>query len=389
MLLAAAFGFALSGWRRGFLVGVLSLVGFVGGGLLGAESAGAIWARAEIPVPRALVGILAVLVGAVVGQALAVALGAVLRGRLRSAGARIADGACGALVSVVSLLLVSWLVATAVNSSPFQGLAGAVRGSRVLTAVDDTLPAAAVDAAATLRRLVDTQVFPEVFGGLRPPSLAPAPPPDPAVPGGPAVRAASESVARVSGDRAACSGGSTGSGFVFAPERVMTNAHVVAGVAEPVVEVGGRSRSATTVLFDPDLDVAVLAVPGLDVPPLSFIDPAEAGADAVVLGHPGGGPLTATPARVRQELQARGYDIYGEDPVDREVYALLAAVRPGNSGGPLVDPQGRVYGVVFAAALDQPDVGYALTTEAVADAAAAGSAASRQVATGECLPASG
>ncbi|MDP9407921.1 MAG: MarP family serine protease, partial [Actinomycetota bacterium] len=307
-----------------------------------------------------------------------------LRRRLRSRGARAVDGTGGAAVSVVALLLVAWLFGTAVNASPFRGTAEAVRGSRVLTGVDDVLPPAAAVLASTLRQVVDTRVFPEVFGGLRPPSLAPAPPPDPALLTSPAVQAAADSVVRVFGLRAACDGGSTGSGFVFAPERVMTNAHVVAGVRDPAVALGDRTYDATTVHFDAEVDVAVLAVPGLGAPPLAFAGPAERGADAVVVGHPGGGPFTATPARVRQELDARGLDIYGSDPVVREVYALVSAVRPGNSGGPLLDETGDVYGVVFAAAADQTDVGYALTADEVADAAAAGAATGREVGTGPC-----
>jgi S1-C subfamily serine protease len=384
VLVAAALGFALSGWRRGFLVGVLSLVGLVGGGLLGAEVAGAIWERSQIPVPRTVVGILSVVVGAVVGQAVAVALGSVLRGRLRTSGARAADGAGGAAVSVVSLLLVAWLVATAVDASPYRRAAEAVHSSRVLAVVDAAVPHEAAGLAATLRQLVDTAVFPEVFGGLRPPSLAPAPPPDPALAGSPAVRAARASVVRVFGDRVGCAAGSTGSGFVVAPERVMTNAHVVAGVDDPQVELDGRTHEASTVYFDPGLDVAVLAVPDLAAPALPFAEPAQRGADAVVVGHPGGGPFTAVSARVRQELDARGFDIYGAGSVDREVYAVSADVRPGNSGGPLLDTDGEVYGVVFAAAADQPGVGYALTAQAVAPAVAA-AGATRVVATGPCL----
>jgi S1-C subfamily serine protease len=377
--------FAVSGWRRGFLVGVLSLVGLLGGGLLGAELAGVVSARTEVPVPRPVVGLLAVFVGAVVGQAVAVAVGSSLRHRLRARHARALDGAGGAVVSAVSLLLVAWLLGTAVHASPYRSAAEAVQRSRVLTAVDDLLPPTASVLASTLRSVVDTQVFPEVFGGLRPPDLAPAPAPDPALLDSEAVRAGAQSVVRVFGVRAGCTGGSTGSGFVYAPERVMTNAHVVAGVPYPAVTLGGRTYDATTVVFDPETDVAVLAVPGLDAPALSFAGPAEQGADAVVVGYPGGGGFTATPARVRQELDARGLDVYGVSPVVREVYALVTAVRPGNSGGPLLDESGDVYGVVFAAAADARDVGYALTADEIAEAAAAGVAGEREVDTGDCV----
>jgi len=166
----------------------------------------------------------------------------------------------------------------------------------------------------------------------------------------------------------------------------MTNAHVVAGVESPVVYVRGVGRAyrATVVYLDPDVDVAVLYVPDLDAPALPFGPPARRGDPAVIAGFPGGGPLIATPGRIRGTVSARGSDIYGHGSVTREIYSVRGTVRPGNSGGPLLSADGHVYGVVFAAALDDPDTGYALTRSQVAPAAAIGSSATEPVDTGSC-----
>jgi S1-C subfamily serine protease len=167
----------------------------------------------------------------------------------------------------------------------------------------------------------------------------------------------------------------------------MTNAHVVAGVEDPTVQVDGVGRmlSASVVYFDPAIDVAVLAVPDLTAVPLRFGGVAGRGSDAVVAGFPGGGKLTAEAARVRGRITAQGQDIHGTGPVTRDIYSLRSRVLPGNSGGPLLSPAGLVYGVVFAAASRDSSTGYALTADEVAAAAAAGRKATQAVPTGSCI----
>ncbi len=165
----------------------------------------------------------------------------------------------------------------------------------------------------------------------------------------------------------------------------MTNAHVVAGVPHPTVEVNGQALAARTVLFDPERDVAVLYVPALRAAPLSFAStPASSGDSAIVVGYPENGPFTPVAARVRDRLYARGVDIYSQSTVTREVYGLRAQIRPGNSGGPLLTPTGQVYGVVFAAATDDPETGYALTAAEVAGDAQTGRTATAEVSTRSC-----
>ena len=173
---------------------------------------------------------------------------------------------------------------------------------------------------------------------------------------------------------------------MLAPERVVTNAHVVAGVPDPTVQVLGEGEEleATVVVFDSDRDLAVLDVPGLTAPALAQGTELGRSDPAMVLGFPLGGPFTTSPARVRQVLDARGQDIYGRGGVTREVYSLYAQVRPGNSGGPVVNPAGALVGVVFATSLDDPNTGYALTLDEAAPVLTAGVGATSPVDVGPC-----
>jgi S1-C subfamily serine protease len=176
-----------------------------------------------------------------------------------------------------------------------------------------------------------------------------------------------------------------GTGFVVAPERVMTNAHVVAGVSSPVVTVpDGDTLEARVVVFDPRIDVAVLAVPGLDRPALTFRDDLARGTDAAVVGYPDNGPLSTEPVRVRGEHALLGRDIYGDDTVNRDVISIRGTVRPGNSGGPLVADDGVVYGMVFAASLTDPETGYALAVSELGPALEDAPAAVEPVSTAAC-----
>lgn len=385
VLLVAALLFAVSGYRQGFVVGVLSFVGFLGGGVLGAKAAPGV-ASSDLlsDLPSPVVGLGVVFLAATVGQLLATVVGSAVRSRLTWRPARTVDAFGGSAVSVVSLLLVAWLVGTAVASSPFPSLASQVRRSVVLQTVDGLVPDAGRRFFASFRQLVDDRGFPEVFGGLAPTQVQEVDPPDAGLTGSPAVDAARPSVLKVTGVAESCRRRVEGTGFVYAPERVMTNAHVVAGVDAPQVEVGEDRLPATVVLFDPARDIAVLAVPGLERAPLAFTGPAESGAGAIVVGYPQNGPFRADAARIRGTQRARGPDIYEQQTVVREIYALRGLVQPGNSGGPLLDLEGQVYGVIFAAAADDPQTGFALTADEVGPSAREGIAATAPVDTREC-----
>ena len=386
VLIVASLLFAFSGYRQGFVVGVLSFVGFLGGGVLGATVAPSFadW-EPLMALPHAVVGLVVVFLGASIGQVLASLIGGALRRRLTWRPARQLDAAAGAVISVVSLLLVSWLVARAVATSPYPTLSSQVRRSVVISTVDGLIPDSGRRFFTTFQSLVDERGFPEVFDGLRPSEPTDVDPPDPALAASEIVTQARPSVLKITGEATSCAKNIEGSGFVYAPERVMTNAHVVAGVERPMVEVGDRLIEARVVVYDPGRDLAVLAVPGLDRPALAFELPtAAAGDGAIVLGYPQDGPFRPVAARISGSQNARGFDIYNEQSVTREIYALRGEVLPGNSGGPLLDLNGRVYGVIFAAAADNANIGYALTAQEVASQAEVGRTATDAVSTRNC-----
>jgi S1-C subfamily serine protease len=377
ILLVAVVIFAVSGYRQGFVVGALSFVGFLGGGVLGAKLARPVTHLVGETHNAPLVALLVVLGLAVGGQVAATAIGASLRGRLTWRPGRAADNIAGAILSGLSVLLVAWLLANAVSRSPFTGLAKQVGSSQVLSAVDTVMPGSVRGAFADLRTIVDRNGFPQVFAGFGGGPVAPVGPPNPATVTTVGVQNAAASVLKVRGIAPSCSKQVEGSGFVFAPEHVMTNAHVVAGVKEPNIIVNGRAMPARAVLFDPETDIAVLYVPGLTTASLHFqASPAgQPDDDAVVAGYPEDGPLTTVAARIRDRLSARAPDIYSRGTVVRDIFSVRAQVLPGNSGGPLLSSTGSVYGVIFAAATDTSQTGYALTAAQVrADAAAAATA---------------
>jgi S1-C subfamily serine protease len=278
-------------------------------------------------------------------------------------------------------------VAGAVRASPSPTLSRAVASSRVVAAIDAVMPPRAGRLFAGFRSVVAGEAFPRVFAGIEPEEILPVEPPDPQV-ADPAAQAAAGGVVKVSGVAEQCSRGQEGSGFVVAPQRVVTNAHVVAGVDGPEVQVTGQGERlpGTVVVFDPQRDLAVLAVPGLQAQPLKVGKDLGRGDSAVVAGFPLDGPFRSVPARVRDVLDARGENIYGTPGVVREVYSLFTRVEPGNSGGPLLDPSGAVVGVVFARSLDDSSTGYALTLAESRPVLASAGKASDAVDTGGCSP---
>jgi S1-C subfamily serine protease len=210
-------------------------------------------------------------------------------------------------------------------------------------------------------------------------------PPDPALASSQVVLNARRSVIKVLGTAPSCSRRIEGSGFVYSTERVMTNAHVVAGTREVQVESNGNRLDGTVVVYDPERDLAVIHVPGLRVPAMPFATGrAATGANAIVLGFPLDGPFNAQSARVRDVSRITGPDIYESGDVTREIYTIRALVRSGNSGGPLVTPQGSVIGVIFAAAADDRNTGFAVTTAEAAGTAELGTERRRGVKTGGC-----
>jgi S1-C subfamily serine protease len=386
LLIVLVLVFALSGFRQGLLVASSSIIGFLGGAILGAQLSGPVADRIDgSSVTRVFAALVVVLAAALLGQIVVGAAGRALRRRVTWEPAKMVDSVAGAVVSAMAVLLVAWMIASPLATSPFPPVASQVRQSTLVQAVDRAVPDRVRAVYNNLRDAIDRRGLPDVLDPLTPTQVRAVPPPDPTLQSSPVVRSVEGSVVKISGIAPSCSRQIDGSGFVYAPQRVMTNAHVLAGVADPVVHAEGGDFEATPVYVDEEIDIAVLDVPGLRTVPLSFTpDPADVGDDAIIMGYPGGGPLYTGPARVRDHREISGPDFRNTQTVVRDVYALFGNVRAGNSGGPLFATDGSVLGVVFASAIDDPNTGYALTGPQVSEAAKAGSTAGAEVNTGPC-----
>ena len=233
--------------------------------------------------------------------------------------------------------------------------------------------------------LLSTSGLPDVLEPFGRTPIADGDPPDASLADSLVVAKSRPSVVKIRGVAPACQKVLEGTGFVVAPSRVMSNAHVVAGADTVTVEAEGKTYDATVVSYDPDADISILDVPSLPQQPLVFAEePAKAGTDAVIMGFPGGGDFVATPARVREIIELSGPDIYKSTTVNREVYTIRGLVRQGNSGGPMINRAGQVIGVVFGAAVDDNDTGFVMTTNEVSrQLAKIGNTA--KVATGACV----
>ena len=386
LLALVVLAYAASGYRRGLVAGCVSLAGFVGGAVVGVWILPWVMDLVTPGTTRAtLTAVVTVLVPAAVGHELAGRLALRLRRELERGPLRVADGIGGAVANSVAVLIVAWVAASvlAVSSSPL--ITSAIRDSRVLGAVHDAMPDTTPAWFSRATSALTEAGFPQVFNPFESESTAEVAEPsgDSVTPA--ATRAAQRSTVKVEG--VAGTQGREGSGFVYARERVMTNAHVVAGIDEPTVRVGGVGRTyrARVVLFDPQTDVAVLYVPGLRAPVLRFEQDAHRGDSAVVAGYPQDGDLNLQAATVAGRVQARGQNIYNDGTVTREIYSIRSTVRPGNSGGPLLTTDGRVYGVVFARSTSDAETGYVLTADEVSDEARRAERATAPVDTGELV----
>jgi S1-C subfamily serine protease len=384
---------AVSGWRHGLAVALLSFVGVLGGAIIGVRLAPLVAQNVQTPSARVLVSIGVVVVLVAIGETTGVFFGRHIRDRITGEHSLRVDSALGSVLQALTVVLAAWLVALPLASANFPGLAAGIRGSKVLAAVDSVIGSSVPSARklpSELRSLLDSSGFPDVLTPFAQTPITVVGPPDPTLASTAAVRTAQDSVLKIRGRATQCSRALEGTGFVIGPERVVTNAHVVAGTAEVSVEVPGRggrprTRAATVVAYDPEIDVAVLAVPGLDESPLRFASRAASVADdAIVLGYPLDGPFRATPARIRDQIDLRGLDIYNERTVTRDVYTIRAVVRSGNSGGPLLAPDGTVYGIVFGAAQDDPETGFVLTAQQIAPLLNAAANLHAEVSTGSC-----
>ncbi|MEU9400622.1 MarP family serine protease [Streptomyces sp. SID4985] len=391
LLLAAAAWFAVVGYRQGFVVGILSVTGFLGGGLVTVYALPVIWDAVtggrKVGTTLAVVAVVVVIVVASVGQALTTHLGGRLRRHITWSPARALDATGGALVNVAAMLLVAWLLGSALAQTTLPTVGREVRDSRVLVGMDQVLPGQADIWFKDFTSVLAQNGFPQVFSPFSNEPIQEVQPPDPALARGAVAVRAQRSIVKVTGTAHSCGKVLEGTGFVFGDRRVMTNAHVVGGVEEPTVQIGGEGRTyeARVVLYDWRRDIAVLDVPDLTAPALRFsTEDADGGNGAIVAGFPENGSYDVRAARVRGRITANGPDIYHRGTVARDVYSLYATVRQGNSGGPLLTPKGKVYGVVFAKSLDDAETGYALTADEIRADIAKGRTATEQVGTDNC-----
>ncbi|MFF8870779.1 MarP family serine protease [Streptomyces massasporeus] len=384
LLLLVVLAYAASGYRRGLVAGCVSLAGFVGGAVVGVWALPWVMDLVEAGTTRAtLTAVFTVLLPAVVGHELAGRLALRLRRELDRGPLRMADGVGGAVANAVAVLIVAWVAASVLGASSSPLVTSAIRDSRLLGAVQRTMPDTTPAWFSGATSALTQAGFPQVFNPFENESTA-----EVAKPTGDSVTAAATEAAKrstVKVEGVAGTQGREGSGFVYAREHVMTNAHVVAGIDEPTVQIGGvgRTYEARVVLFDPQKDVAVLYVPGLKAPVLRFDDDAERGDSAVVAGYPQDGDLNLQAATVANRVRATGQNIYNDGTATREIYSIRSTVRPGNSGGPLLTTDGRVFGVVFARSTSDAETGYVLTADEVASDARGAAGATTPVDTGE------
>lgn len=385
VLLAALAWAAIRGFRQGAIAQVATFGGAGLGLLVGAVLAPRV-ASAIVAVPGGSLALLTlgILMAAVlIGQGLGFAVGWQLRRAATSLGVAPVDRTAGIGVGVAGVVVTVWLLGSLLAQGPWAGLARSVRDSRIVAAIDQALPAPP-DVFSRVATYLDRQGFPQVFAGLGNGTLAPPVP----LPADDAVRAAAAAgePSTVQVQALGCGGISSGSGFVISPGFVVTNAHVIAGGEAVHVRDPAGEHDAVPVYIDPEVDVALLASPATAAPPIAWAEvPGERGTEGAVLGFPGGvRTMAVKPAAVRSRGPAVGRDIYGQGLVTREVLTLEADVRQGDSGGPFVTSQGRVAGVVFASAIAEEGIGYALAAEQVRPPLEEAMARNTPVPTGAC-----
>lgn len=383
-LLAAA-----SGWSSGALAAAFAFLGVVVGATSGLLVAPHVVENLDSPFTRLLVGLGIVAVMVVIGQIAGQTIGRALRRSISwSSAARFVDSVVGSLLQAAAMLLVAWLVAIPVAARENTVAAQIVRGSEVLARIDTVAPESLKQVPGTFADVLADTGLPDILGPFTETPMREVQTPDPSLQANPIVQSVQGSVLKVLGRAEQCSRALEGSGVVYAPGRLLTNAHVVAGTNRVMVEVVPEvAVPATVVAYNPDIDVAVLDVPDLQAPPLALgVDrQVNSGDDAIVLGYPGNGPFTATAARVREQVTLRGPTIYRDAQVERDVYTLRAQVREGNSGGPLIAPDGTVIGLIFGAALDNSETGFALTIPQVLPTVDAADGLTAPVETGRCV----
>jgi S1-C subfamily serine protease len=364
-VIAAIVGLA-NGYRRGFWLSLTQYLGLLAGVLLGAVAAQPVldYIRVTSPVARPLGAVLVLIIGGSLGSSIGYATGEPIRRRILRTGIHsTSDSLGGAVLSTVAVLMMMWFLGLSFSRGPSADVAQLIQKSFVLHELDSVAPPPP-EFLAKVEGILAGVSFPSVFTGLEPKLPAALPVPGSSAVTVPAVNDAAQAVVKVTS--LGCGGLVTGSGFSIGGGYVVTNAHVVSGTSNHrVLTPSGDDLPATVVYFDPARDFALLNVSGLTGTGLGFA-PASRGTNGAVIGYPGGGPEKIEPAVIDGAVEAQGRDIYSAIAVTRQVYVISGRVRPGNSGGPLVDLQGNVLGIVFATSATDPNQAYVLTDDEIA-----------------------
>lgn len=382
LLILVLFVALVNGYRSGLLRSLTGVVGAVLGGVAAffvVPLVGGWVPAAEWRTPATIaVAILLVLIG----HSLGASVGGMVSPKKRRSSLGALNRVLGAAFAAVASALVASMVAFSIGALGIPFLSPSIASSTVVSGIDSLTPDPVKALMAELRSVAVTQGLPRIVDAF----TGPTPDAAQADTSSPALAVAAQSVVRITGTAYACGQSQSGSGFVVSDGRVITNAHVVAGVGQPVVETpAGQALAGEIVYFDPVDDLAIISVPGLPTAPLSIGANLAVGSGAVADGYPFGGPYVSDPAQVISVGTISVADIYGQDPTPREVYTLASDVQQGESGGPLLSESGLVVGVIFAKASSTENVGYALALEEVQPVISQAPVLSDPVSSGTCV----
>lgn len=386
ILAIALIGALFGGWRQGALASVLSTLGVIVGLFTGATLAPWVMSYTDSTAFRFLLALATVVLLIGIGNMLGAFVGGSIRQNMRTKSSQRLDSAIGSVFQVLATLIVAWLIAIPLVTAAPAKISDGIRNSQILHGVDRFAPGALRQLPNQISAMLNETGLPPLLSPFQEARSVEVAAPrieleDPTV-----VEQLRPSIVHVTGQADKCRHQLSGTGFVFDEDYVLTNAHVVAGTEQVKLDTMLGERAATVVFYDPRIDIAVLHSPDLEIAPMKWAEePAEPGADAIIMGYPGSGPFTATSARIREIIMINGPDIYAKDRLDREAYTLRGSVRQGNSGGPLTDPAGNVLGMIFGAAADNTDTGYALTKKQIMDTVSDHTQLTQGVDTQECV----
>jgi len=381
LLIVMLVGYVVYGFRNGLSRSLFVIAGVVAGIIGAFFLAPIVAAWVAMPMLRVVVTVIVVIGLVAAGNALGAAIGRGVRRGIERGPLSGIDRLLGAIMTGVVAALAASVIGTSVAQLGVPLLSKAIAGSTVLRTINTLTPDPVEALMAQLRGYLIDKGLPIISGALGTTPVIPS-----LDTGSAALNTAAQSVVRITGNAFACGVSQAGTGFVVADDRIVTNAHVIAGVTEPVIEApDGQTLSGTIVYFDPIDDLAVIAVPGLDALPLTLGGTLTVGMDAAVEGYPYGGPFSSGAASVISVSSPLVADIYGDTRAPREVYTLAADVRQGNSGGPLLTLDGTVAGVVFATSAETANVGYAMTMTELTPVATQATTLTAAVSSGECI----